>query len=201
MDTPEVDQTTQDYTIDQTQPAIDPAEVEALRQRAAAAEQQANALQQQQWQTQMAQQAIAHEIQRRKVIEDADGDVDKIVQYYEQQRASEQQQMQAGMQQLLVNGYRTKLTQEYGIRPDQVILLGEDPNMMEQRAQLLAQQNTQAAQFQQSLNTAFVGQQAHDRVVSNADRIGGSRGGAGTTAPSYTKGSTEHLHSLLFGDV
>jgi hypothetical protein len=101
---------------------------------------------------------------------------------------------------MLVGGYRQKLQQDYGLRPDQVHMLGEDPNMMESRAQYLFQQNQQAQQFQESLNQAFVGQQAHDRVMSNADRIGGARGGAGRAEPTYEKGSMDHLRDLMYGE-
>lgn len=197
---PTSDQHTPEVPAEQSAPPIDPAAYAALEQQAAAARAENAQLRQQQMETALAQQAIQHEIQKRKVLEDADGDPEKIAAWYEQQRALEQQQVQAGMQQLLVNGYRGKLQQDYGLRPEQMLLLGEDPNLMEQRAQMLAQQNAQAAQFQQSMNTAFVGQQAQERVASNIDRIGGVRGGAGSPAPTYEKGSQDHLRALLFGE-
>jgi hypothetical protein len=188
---------------DQGAPQIDPAEYQRMQERAANAERIAQQAQMQANQLAAAQAQAAYEANRQKAIEEAREKDDPTVlsKFYEQERQQERQQIQAGMAQMLVGGYRQKLQQDYGLRPEQVHMLGEDPNMMESRAQYLHQQNQQAQQFEQSLNQAFVGQQAHDRVMSNADRIGGARGGAGRAEPTYEKGSMDHLRDLMYGDA
>lgn len=187
----------------QSAPQIDPAEYQRAQERAAAAERIAQQAQMQANQLAAAQAQAAYEANRQKAIQEAQEKEDPTIlaNFYEQQRMQERNQIQAGMAQMLVGGYRQKLQQDYGLRPEQVHMLGEDPNMMEQRAQYLQQQNRQAEQFQESLNQAFVGQQAHERVMSNADRIGGSRGGAGRAEPTYEKGSKEHLYDLMYGEA
>jgi hypothetical protein len=184
-------------------PQIDPAEYQRMQERAAAAERAAQQAQMQANQLAAAQAQAAYEANRKKAIEEAREKDDPTIlsNFYEQERQQERQQIQSGMAQMLVGGYRQKLQQDYGLRPDQVHMLGEDPNQMESRAQYLHQQNQQAQQFQESLNQAFVGQQAHDRVMSNADRIGGARGGAGRAEPTYEKGSMDHLHDLYYGEA
>lgn len=184
-------------------PQIDPAEYQRMQERAANAERIAQQAQMQANQLAAAQAQAAYEANRQKAIEEAREKDDPTIlsSFYEQERQQERQQIQSGMAQMLVGGYRQKLQQDYGLRPDQVHMLGEDPNMMESRAQYLHQQNQQAQQFQESLNQAFVGQQAHDRVMSNADRIGGARGGAGRAEPTYEKGSMDHLHDLYYGEA
>jgi hypothetical protein len=188
---------------DQGAPQIDPAEYQRMQERAANAERIAQQAQMQANQLAAAQAQAAYEANRKKAIEEAREKDDPTIlsNFYEQERQQERQQIQSGMAQMLVGGYRQKLQQDYGLRPEQVHMLGEDPNQMESRAQYLHQQNQQAQQFQESLNQAFVGQQAHDRVMSNADRIGGARGGAGRAEPTYEKGSMDHLHDLYYGEA
>jgi hypothetical protein len=188
---------------DQGAPQIDPAEYQRMQERAANAERIAQQAQAQANQLAAAQAQAAYEANRQKAIEEAREKDDPTIlsNFYEQERQQERQQIQSGMAQMLVGGYRQKLQQDYGLRPEQVHMLGEDPNQMESRAQYLHQQNQQAQQFQESLNQAFVGQQAHDRVMSNADRIGGARGGAGRAEPTYEKGSMDHLHDLYYGEA
>jgi hypothetical protein len=188
---------------DQGAPQIDPAEYQRMQERAANAERIAQQAQMQANQLAAAQAQAAYEANRQKAIEEAREKDDPTIlsSFYEQERQQERQQIQSGMAQMLVGGYRQKLQQDYGLRPEQVHMLGEDPNQMESRAQYLHQQNQQAQQFQESLNQAFVGQQAHDRVMSNADRIGGARGGAGRAEPTYEKGSMDHLHDLYYGEA
>jgi hypothetical protein len=188
---------------DQGAPQIDPAEYQRMQERAANAERIAQQAQAQANQLAAAQAQAAYEANRKKAIEEAREKDDPTIlsNFYEQERQQERQQIQSGMAQMLVGGYRQKLQQDYGLRPEQVHMLGEDPNQMESRAQYLHQQNQQAQQFQESLNQAFVGQQAHDRVMSNADRIGGARGGAGRAEPTYEKGSMDHLHDLYYGEA
>ena len=188
---------------EQNVPQIDPAVVQQLEQRAAAAERAAQQAQMQANQLAAAQAQAAYEANRQKAIEEAREKEDPTIlaNFYEARRQEEQAQLRAGFGQMLVGGYRQKLQQDYGLRPDQVHMLGEDPDQMESRAQYLHQQNQQAQQFQESLNQAFVGQQAHDRVMSNADRIGGARGGAGRPEPTYEKGSMDHLRDLMYGEA
>ena len=183
-------------------PPIDPAEynrvqseLAAERQRAAAAEQRATALA-------VAQANAAYEAKKSQAKEAAkeSGDIEALEQFYESDRMTREQQLQQAVVGAAVNGYRGDLKNRYGLRDDQVTLLGEDPNQMEYRAQMLFQQNQQASQFQQSLDNAFLGQQAHERTMMNADRIGGSRGGAGRPEATYEKGSMDHLRELMYGD-
>ena len=128
------------------------------------------------------------------------GDVEAVTQFYESDRQNRDQQVQQALMGAVVTRYRDDLKGRYGLREDQMIYLGENPEMMEARAQGLAQQNQQAQTFQQSLDNAFLGQQAHERTMMNADRIGGSRGGAGRPEPTYEKGSMDHLRELMYGD-
>ena len=188
---------------EQSAPQIDPAEYQRMQAELQQTRQQAQQAQLAANQLVAAQAQAAYEANRQKAIQEAQEKEDPTIlaNFYESQRQQERQQLQAGFGQMLVGGYRQKLQQDYNLRPDQLHMLGEDPNQMESRAQYLHQQNQQAQQFQESLNQAFVGQQAHDRVMSNADRIGGARGGAGRPGPQYEKGSNEHLHDLLFGEA
>ena len=183
-------------------PPIDPAEynrvqseLAAERQRAAAAEQRATALA-------VAQANAAYEAKKSQAKEAAkeSGDIEALEQFYESDLMTREQQLQQAVVGAAVNGYRGDLKNRYGLRDDQVTLLGEDPNQMEYRAQMLFQQNQQASQFQQSLDNAFLGQQAHERTIMNADLIGGSRCGAGRPEPTYEKGSMDHLRELMYGE-
>lgn len=198
-----LDQSAPQGPDDQGAPQIDPAEYQRVQQELASERQRNQQVQMQVNQIAAAQAQQAYEAARQKAIEDAREKDDPTIlsSFYESQRQQEHQQIQQGFAQMLVGGYRQKMITDYGLRPEQAHMLGEDPNQMESRAQYLFQQNQQAQQFQESLNNAFIGQQAHDRVMSNADRIGGSRGGQGSAQPTYEKGSMEHLKDLMFGDA
>ena len=183
-------------------PPIDPAYVQQVEARAAAAERAAQEANARATQLSVAQANAQYEAKKRQALEAAKetGDVEAVTQFYESDRQNRDQQVQQALMGAVVTRYRDDLKGRYGLREDQMIYLGENPEMMEARAQGLAQQNQQALAFQQSLDNAFLGQQAHERTMMNADRIGGSRGGAGRPEPTYEKGSMDHLRELMYGD-
>lgn len=181
---------------------IDPAYVSQLEQRTQAAEAAALRAQQAATAASVAEANRAYEARRAKAVEEAREKEDPSIvdAFHEQERQREHGEIRQAFAGALVNTYRQDLQKRYGLRDDQMIFLGENPDMMEMRAGQLAQQNQQVQSFQQTVDQAFLGQQAHERIMMNADRIGGMRGGQGRPEPTYEKGSLDHLRDRLFGD-
>lgn len=192
------DETGAPVVIDSPRVVLTPEEWQQT-QAAIAAGQQAQT-QNQLIQGQIAAQAAqaAYEAEKNRVMESEDPRA--IEAFFEARRQAEHNDIRNALAPMVANGYRNEVVQRYGLRPEQAMMLGEDPNLFDQRAQYIQTVNNRDAQLNQLSNQNQVAFQAQQRALSNHDRIGGVHAGGAPIEPDFEKGSLDHLRYRLFGD-
>jgi hypothetical protein len=122
-----------------------------------------------------------------------------ITAFYESQM---QQMAQAAQQQnmmLMANGWADQVLREHGLAPEDRMLLGEDPNQYQARAQRIAEDRRQHNELLENIQRQQRAQQAQQRVEAGVNRIGGVGGRPAPVGDNIERGSRDHLRALLTG--
>lgn len=140
----------------------------------------------------------AYEREKSRVMESEDPKA--IEAFFEARREAEHNDIRNALAPMVANGYRDTVVQRFGLRPEQAMLLGEDPNMFDQRAEYIASINQRDAQLNQISSQAQLANQVRQQGLSNHDRIGGYQASPAPIEPTFEKGSLDHLRYRMFGD-
>jgi hypothetical protein len=177
---------------------------EEAERRAQQTEQQLSGWQAQQQQMMFQQAQQAWQQREQQLIEgtkdyDENTRVAIMRQFYNEQINQLAQAGQQAVQMVSVQAYTQDVLRRYGLSDDDRILLGNNPNQIEQAAARLRAERDQHRSLVEQIERDRRARQAQETVQAGVNRIGGVGGRPVPAQGEYEKGSPEHLRALLRG--
>lgn len=177
------------------------ARLEEVQRKNEAYQQQINAAEHQRQQVlyQQAQQAWKQR-EQQLIAQTSDYDSDTrlavLQEFYNQQINQVAQAGQQAVQMVSVHAWADQVIRENGLKPEDRIMLGNDPNQMQAIAARLKAERDEYANLRKQVERGSRAQQAQQHIENGINRIGGVGGRPAPVEPTYQKGSPEHLREL-----
>lgn len=184
--------------------AAERAEKERLAREAEQYRQQQAAWRQQQEQLAFQQAQAAFEA-RKQQLKQATRDYDPEMReqileaFYQEQLQQSNRAAQQAVQYVTAQAWANNVIQQYGLRDDDRMLLGNDPNQMPVIAARIAEERKQHQQLLEQIERERRAKQAQSTVEAQVNRIGGVGGRPAPSNDNIEKGTPQHLRALLAG--
>ena len=124
--------------------------------------------------------------------------------FYRERDNYKTQMAQTALRNVGVKAWKDELRKRYALTDEEMPLLGNDPEMMETHAQHLKRTRDQIDAVRGEVSVNNAANRGQERLRSGAGvPLGGSRGpsGGNSGAPTYKKGSRDHLLDLINSGV